>query len=227
MDRKILVIKKTNQKYFYTESQNARIEKNWLKINKKRKNLFNGVLLNLVEIKIGKKISTFKVDDCLSYKDIVGLRYLDGVKNNKVSKNLQKIKAVSCTIIVETSDKKSFFMERDAGDWEKSLDYPGGFIQQKHIINKKLLLDDFVVSRLYSDLGIKKTEIKNIQFLKINEDKKILEYMFVYKVFLKISFEKLKQRVNVRLYEIPEKYSKQRHTNFFRIPLHPPLKKVL
>ncbi len=208
-----------NQKYEINFSDRNLIEKNWEILNKRRKGLYDGTLLRFLSLKEKENNLIIKVVADVKYKDLVGLR-------SKYANILKKdiFQVISCNIFVETSDRKSFFIERDAGDWSRALDMVGGFIQEKHNIKN---VEEFVRRRVFEDLGLGENYISEIVFLDTYDTKDILELMFLYKVTLKQNFKELQKNSKVQLFEIPKDYSIQMHDSFFVLPVHEPLKNVL
>lgn len=200
-------------RFILTEEQQVQIEEKWKRVNEWRTGLYNGDLLRVVEIKnIGDGEIKLLLASDISYKEIVGLRYLDGVQTNPIS-HPEKFKVLSCYIFVKTSDGKYIFIERDCGDWQKAYDFCGGFVQDKHF---SLGPTGFVKHRLAEDLGVLE-RIKDINFVGTFDATNILELMLVYEVVLDLTFSELQKLSRVKIFSKDDQLT----------PIHPPLLPVL
>ncbi len=204
-----------------SKEEKNKIEENWKILKQKRKGLFNGTLLRVLGFEMKNDNFILKTMADIKYKNLVGLRS-EKLKLKIMHKNIFQV--LSCNIFIETFDNKKFFIARDAGDWRKSLDFVGGFIQEKHNIKN---VENFVESRILEDLGLEKKFIKEMEFLGFYDAKEILELMLLYKVKINITLQRLQEISKVKIFEIPKNYSLQNHKTFFKLPIHLPIKKVL
>ncbi len=140
----------------------AVIENNWNKILSRRPHLFNSTLLRVqlpLDIYANEIIIPVIAD--ITYKDVVGLRYKEGI-DPRIIPESDIFHALSCYIFLKTKDGKLLFIERNDGDWNYALDFPGGFVQERMNIEN---IADFAKQRACDDLGIELHKVHDAKFL--------------------------------------------------------------
>ncbi len=115
----------------FDQGVTEQIEANWSRLNELRHNLFNGTLLRVIEQRQTDQYSEIVVTADTTYKEIVGLRYTDGDETSGLHHKIH-IQVLSAYVIVVSKDNVVFLIHRDDGDWNKALEFPGGFIQAKY-----------------------------------------------------------------------------------------------
>jgi predicted XRE-type DNA-binding protein len=194
----------------------TQIEENWTRLNEARQGLFNGTLLRVISQETKDDCTEILVAPDTSYKEIVGLRYTNGDETSGLDSKID-LQVLSAYVIVVSKDGIVFLINRDDGDWNKAVEFPGGFIQAKYAYKDP---KEFAVARVLSDLGGEELPVSEAQCLGFIDAKDIFEMVLVYKVQSHLTFEELKQKSNVELLVIPEGYTVARHSEFFDKKIH-------
>jgi hypothetical protein len=223
----------TNYTSLFDSNITLEMNQNWKRFLQKRPESFNSKLLRVIQTHIVQTpdeiITQIQVIPDIWYKDIISLRYLDGVESKKIDPKIT-CNALSSYIFVKTSDNIIIFTERNCGDWEHALDSFGGFIQERYNITH---VEDFVKNRFYKDIQIDSEYIKhnpiisNITFLGLFDFDAILEKMTIYCINVNCDFAQLQKIAKVTLIAVPNTYTTTNHSKHFKLRLHKPLYAVL
>ena len=223
-DKKNVRIKKVDMAPHSIRSEaRVTIEDTWKILMDRRKDLFNSALLRVLDFEENDDHTVINAVADVMYKDVTGLRYDKGMDARPIADE-DVFKVLSSYLFVVTADEKLVFIERDSGDWDKALDLPGGFVQDRFNIEN---LADFARKRTCEDFGIGEHHIESVEFQGFFDFFEILELMSIYKVKLNLTMAELRIVSGVTFYEVPDNYTAQTHGEHFDMHLHRPCFHVL
>jgi hypothetical protein len=212
-------------KSVYTELIRQRIESVWSTLQKKRMNLYNATLLRVVGLSsLSANLTTnISVVPDVTYKEIVGLRYTDGDTLSGFGSEVP-MQVLSAYILILTKDNVLFFIDRDCGDWNVAVEFPGGFIQDAYKLSD---VAEFAYMRASSDLGVPRDLFCAPVCLGYIDAKSIFEMVLVYSLKCNVTFEELTQLSQVKLFPIPQGYTVDQHFSFFSKKIYPIMQSTL
>lgn len=205
----------------FSDQATSFIEEGWNRVISARDGLISLPLLRVKEIDQTDRNITIKASADVYYKDVVGLRNFPG--------SLQRIKSedafmvISYMSVVTTSDGFTVLLERDSGDWEHSLEFPGGFVR---VHEAEEDLHEIAKNGLYKDLKISSGDIAKVKFSRFFEFKAICETIFLFNAKLELSFEELQLKTGPIVFKMPDDHTLEEHDRFFELPFHLPSKDV-
>lgn len=185
--------------------------------------MFNGNLLRVISKQEKKDYTEIAVSSDTSYREIVGLRYIDGDKVTGLHARID-LQVLSAYVIVVSKDGVVFFINRDSGDWNHALEFPGGFIQAEYEYED---IKEFAIARASSDLHIDNLYITEVECIGFIDAKEIFEMVLIYKIQSALTFEEIKQRSEVEVLSIPEGYEVALHSKFFDKKIYPIMQNTL
>jgi hypothetical protein len=195
-----------------TQEENLRIETNWNSFITNRVITENDTLLRYID----HTSDTITVVSDVSYKDIVGMRFLN-------TPHSIPFLVLSAIALVQSKDGHLLLIPRDSGDWPKSLELPGGFIRAKMLPTDTTT---FITSRVARDLGLPEDTIIETKLRDLYTFSEILEKMLVFSVTLNKSRAELLSLVPTITF-LPPNYKTSDHTTHFATPLHYPSQIIL
>jgi hypothetical protein len=207
----------TEPHFMLDEATKAKIESNWKRFTTWRPTNETATLCRLVRA----DEDTLHIATDVTYKDVVGLRFRQTLEETTIP-----FQVVTALAVVRTSDQHLVLIPRDSGDWEPSLECPGGFIRDTHLDNGRVSITDFITTRIMSDMALTHREIASVNYHTTFNAKKILEYMPLYNVTLTLSSTEL--AIHHPAYVImPPHHTPATHHQFTNTSLHLPSRQVL
>lgn len=197
--------------------EQAVIDETWERFNEWRIVTENTTLCRLLKA----EGETITVATDVTYKDVVGRRWQRQVKTTEIP-----FQVITTLAIVKTIEGNLVLLPRDSGDWDYSLECPGGFIRSSHLVEGKISVSDFIRDRVIRDIHLKPEQVASCKYLTTYDAKDILEHMLVYEINLTLNQTELEE-INPYLTVLPPDYKPANHQAFTNIPLHLPSKGAL
>jgi len=164
---------------------------------------------------------TLTVATDVTYQDVVGLRW-----KKQLPSDTALFQTVTALAVVKTTDNHLVLVPRDSGDWEPSLECPGGFIRATHLQNGQMSVTDFIRQRVMDDMHLELGEISSCTYLTTYDAKNILEYMLIYEIILNLTSEELRAR-HPSFIIVTSGYPPDTHHECTTSPLHRPSRDAL
>ena len=188
----------------------------------KRSGLYSAGLMRVIRVVEQPMHSTIEVVKDVEYSDLVGLRNIDNFLN--VVPQEDYFQVLSAIALVETADGHRVLLERDSGDWERSLELSGGFVRAEETNDS---LNEFIHTRVAADFALSRDTVASVEFIQTVDFREIAEVMAVFRVRLRLSFDELLQETSATIYRVPKEYTVDTHRQFFELPLHIPSSVIL
>jgi hypothetical protein len=205
----------------FSKQTTSLIEDGWNKVISRRDNLVSLPLLRVKEkINVENHVLVKVVDD-VYYKDVVGLRNYPNFLEKVVADELFSV--LSYMSIVSTCDGHKVLLERNSGDWEHSLEFPGGFVRTSDAGND---LCTIAMNGLKKDLNISDGNISKFEFVKFFDYQAICETLVLFSAKLDLIFEELQSKSNGNIFKLPDGYLAEAHNDFFDLPFHIPSREI-
>lgn len=192
----------------------SHIELIWSKLIKKQPHLHASPLFRVENVDEKEIVVT----DDTTYKDIVGIRNTTNFRQYFSAGPVPHV--LSMIALVYTKDNRLVLLERETGDWPKSLELPGAFIRPSLGTN----LYKQAMNFLHGDMNITDANIQSHSLLGSYTYTDICEEMLIAKFTLELSSDDI---LGEKIRILPENYSVEDHHKFFTLPLHTPTKTVL
>ena len=126
----------------------------------------------------------FKVSDDATYRQVTGMRsdaYAEVLPEENV------LQVLSIMLVPVTTDAKLIFYERDCGDWERSLELPGGFVKHDDLRSSDGDLIAVARRTAAAELDMTAFDPDTIILLGVLDFKKICESVVLCKVPLTVT----------------------------------------
>lgn len=201
-----------------TSEHHARIDAMWKTFTAWRSVTVNDTLCRFLREEAGQ----ITVAHDVTYKDVVGLRF----KRHAQEAFTPPFQVLSAIALVYTADDLLILLERDSGDWGKSLECSGGFIRAKYMETEPFNADTFIGERVREDLELPEQVHLHCSYLGHYDAQSILEHMLVYCVTLSVDAAEL-MRLKTKAIVLPEEYTPREHEEHTKLPLHKPSRAVL
>lgn len=205
------------EKLLIDSDTRAAIRENWQRFIARRPTKEIAALCRLIQA----NGDTLTIATDVTYQDVVGLRW-----KKQLPADTALFQTVTAQAVVKTTDNHMVLVPRDSGDWEPSLECPGGFIRATHLQNGQMSVTDFIRQRVMDDMHLGLGEISSCTYLTTCDAKNILEYMLIYEIILNLASDELKIR-HPSFTIVPPGYTPDTHHEYTTLSLHPPSKDAL
>lgn len=209
---------KKDTSYTLSQAEQTRIDNTWEVFTAWRKEATSDTLCRVLNT---DKENVYVGHD-VTYKDVVGLRWQQSIPSDTPP----VFQVLSAIAIVHTSDKQLVLLERNSGDWSKSLECSGGFVRAKYMDAIPFSIDSFIAQRVIEDLELPESIPLQTAHLGTYDARNILEHMLVYAVTLSVDAKMLTQ-YTAKARIMPSTYTPQNHETYSKLPLHKPSSAVL
>ncbi len=216
-----VVHKQVDEVYTLPSDIDKKIELVWNNLKKNQPKLHASPLYRVIDTEKNKNSFRINVSTDFSYKEVVGLRNIDKFNTYFLDLNIPYV--LSMIALVYTKDKQLILIERDSGDWPKSLELPGAFMRP----SLGTALYPQALRFMEGDIGITEEDIFDHQVLGILPYDDICEKMLVVSFFLKLSLEEIKKKCVKKIHVMPSNYTSDSHLDFFDLPLHIPSRTII